>query len=175
MSYKEEIKFNPCFGALEETTDVRDYKLKVKLASTYEFPEYFELNMCEIKNQGSVGSCVAHSIAETIEFHNKVQENITDKVSVGFIYGNRRGSLNKGSGMYVRQALHNTCKYGDVFNSLFPENIEVPGIINLFESRFESLKDKASPNRFSTYFRLSSDNDIKYALMNYGPVVFAMN
>ena len=171
----ETEKFIRAFGALPEEVDVRDYKLKrVATAVKEAFPETFELKMCAVKNQGAVGSCVAHAVAETIEYHNKVQDNITDKVSVGFIYGNRRGSLNKFSGMFVREALHNTCKYGDVFEADFKENKEVPDIIKLFEERFDSLKEKALSNRFSTYFRISSDDDIKYALINYGPVVFAM-
>ena len=171
----EKEKFIMAFGALPEKLDIRDYKLKkLSKATVAQFPETFELKMCAVKNQGSVGSCVAHAIAETIEYHNKVQDNITEKVSIGFIYGNRRNSISKSSGMYVREALHNVCKYGDVFLADFKENKEVPDAINLFEERFDSLKEKAFPNRFSTYFRLNSDDDIKYALMNYGPVVFAM-
>ena len=138
-------------------------------------PETFELPKVKIKNQGAVGSCVAHALAEIIEYHNKRQDNISEDVSTGFIYGNRRNSISKESGMYVREALHNICKYGDVFKTDFPENKEVPKAIELFEERFDELKEKAYPNRFSTYFRLISDEDIKYALMNYGPVAFAMN
>ena len=167
-------KFIVALGALKELKDVRDYKLK-RPATAAQFPETFELSHPKVKNQGSVGSCVAHALAETVEYHNKKQDNITEPVSIGFIYGNRRNSLYKNSGMYVREALHNVCKYGDCFEYDFTENREVPKAIELFETRFDSLKDKAYPNRFSTYFRVSSDDDIKYALMNYGPVVFAMN
>ena len=168
----EEIQ-NIYLGALPERVDIRDYKLTYPITAT-EFPAEFEIKPCAVKNQGSVGSCVAHAIAETIEYHNKVQDNITKKMSVGFIYGNRRNSLNKGSGMYVREALANARNYGDVYLTDFNENKETPEIINLFEERYESLKDKAYPFRFSTYFRVKSDNDIKYALMNYGPVIFSM-
>ena len=90
------------------------------------------------------------------------------------MYGNRRNSLNKSSGMFIREALSNTCKYGTTTQKEFFENAEVPKAINLFEERFDELKDKAFPNRLSTYFRRISDADIKHALMNYGPVVFAM-
>ena len=68
--------------------------------------------------------------------------------------------------MYVREALANMCKFGNVFKEDFKENKEVPEAIDLFEERFDSLKEKAYPNRFSTYFRLTSTEDIKYALMN---------
>lgn len=163
-----------CLGALPERIDIRDYKLTCPITAT-NFPDEFEIKPCAVKNQGAVGSCVAHAIAETIEYYNKVQDNITKKMSVGFIYGNRRNSLSKSPGMYVREALSNARNYGDVYLTDFNENKETPEIINLFEERYESLKDKAYPFRFSTYFRVKSDDDIKYALMNYGPVIFAMN
>ena len=170
----EEKKYTESFGALPFEEDVRDYRLKKAAVRAETFPEEFTLNPPKVKNQGSVGSCVAHAIAETVEYYNREQEKSDVLMSTGFIYGNRRGSLNKSSGMFVREALANTCKYGTVIKSDFKENVEVPKAITLFEERFDELKDRAFPNRFSTYFRLRSDVDIKYALMNYGPVVFAM-
>lgn len=167
------VKFIESLGALPFLSDIRDYKLE-RVATEEQFPETFELETVGIKDQGSVGSCVAHSIAEVTEYFNTKQEKSAELMSTGFIYGNRRNSLSKSSGMYIREALKNTCKFGNVFKTDFSENIEVPKAIDLFEERFNSLKDKAYPNRISTYFRLLSDDDIKYTLMNYGPVVFAM-
>lgn len=166
-----EKKIIEMLGALPFRADVRDYKLSF---AQEEYPESFKLKAPRIKSQGSVGSCVAHSIAEANEWFHREQEKEDKLMSTGFIYGNRRNSSSKTSGMYVREALANMCKYGNVFKEDFKENKEVPEAIDLFESRFDSLKDKAYPNRFSTYFKLNNDNDIKHALMNYGPVVFAM-
>ncbi len=163
------------FGALPLQEDVRDFKLRKLPTQAEVFPEEFELYHPPVKNQGWVGSCVAHSIAEAGEYFNKKQLGAHRDFSTGFIYGNRRNSVNKKSGMYVREALHNMCKYGTPFNEYFDENVEVPEAIQLFEERFEEMKDRAFPNRISTYFRLTSDADIKRALMNYGPVVFAMD
>lgn len=168
------VNENIVFGAYFSPTDVRDYHL-AKPAMAVEYPEEFEVKMAGIKNQGSVGSCVAHSCAEVVEYFNKEQEKKEQLMSVGFIYGNRRNSLNKSSGMFVREALSNMCKFGTCYYEDFPYNKEVPTMINLFEENFDKLKDKAYPNRFSTYFRLYTDDDIKQALMNYGPVIFAMN
>ena len=170
----EEKKYIESFGALPFVEDVRDYRLKKAIVKTEVFPEEFTLVPPKVKNQGSVGSCVAHAIAETVEYYNREQEKNNTLMSTGFIYGNRRNSLSKASGMYIREALSNTCKYGTTTKKDFSENVEVPKAISLFEERFDELKDKAFPNRISTYFRLSSDADIKHALMNYGPVVFAM-
>lgn len=161
-------------GALPHQTDVRDYTLDVD-SSEVKFPKTFKLDTPRIKNQGAVGSCVAHSIAEVIEYHNKKQETTDELMSTGFIYGNRRNTSNKKAGMYVRDALANACKYGDVTKADFPQNVEVPEAITLFENCFETFKTIAYPNRISTYFKVKSIDDIKYALMNYGPVVFAVD
>ena len=167
-------KFIETFGALPFIEDVRDYRLK-KITKAEDFPAEFTLDKVAVKSQGSVGSCVAHSVAEIIEYHNQKQEKNTLLMSTGFIYGNRRNSSSKTSGMYIREALSNACKYGDVYKADFNENKEVPEAIELFEQRFDALKDKAYPNRFSTYFRLTSDDEIKRALMSYGPVIFAVD
>jgi C1A family cysteine protease len=34
------------------------------------FPKEFELKLRGVKGQGSVGSCVAHSLASVIEYYN---------------------------------------------------------------------------------------------------------
>ena len=75
-------------GAILSKTDVRDYKA-VCVATTEDFPEEFELQMPDVKNQGSVGSCVAHSIALTIEYFSRLQGDDAREMSVGFIYANR--------------------------------------------------------------------------------------
>ena len=96
-------------------------------------------------------------------------------MSTGFIYGNRKNSLYKGSGMVTRDALKAIMTYGDCINSLFPQNIEVPAAITKFEEHYEDLKDFALPNRISQFYRVSTINEIKSALVNDGPVVFVIN
>lgn len=160
-------------GALFSPVDVRDYKLAC-VSNESEFPEEFELQMPKIKNQGSVSSCVAHSIATTIEYFNILQNNDSTKMSTNYIYGNRTGMNYDGQGMYTRKAVANTCKYGDVSENDFPGNTEVPNVIDDFEDKKYSLYDKGIPYRFSSYFSVKSKNEIKTALMKNGPVIFAM-
>ena len=175
MKITRQANYDKTFGALPLQADVRDYKLNLKPTAGFQFPESFELSHPPIKNQGSVGSCVAHAVVETAEYFHRLQVGVYEHLSTGFVYGNRRNSLNKKSGMYVREALRNMCKCGTPYYGFFWENIEVPQAIELFERRYDDILEYALPNRFSTYFRLFSDDDIKLALMNYGPVVFAMN
>ena len=56
-------------GAIFSGYDARDYKL-VYTATGKEFPKEFQLETRRIKNQGAVGSCVAHSLSSIIEYYN---------------------------------------------------------------------------------------------------------
>lgn len=162
------------FGALFSKKDIRDYRLS-QGTSKVAFPEEFQLSTVSVKQQGSVGACVAFSVSEVMEYFNKIQLGITKRVSPGFIYGNRRDTSYKKSGMYVRDALNVACKYGSCFMSDFSRVAEVPKAIELFEERYDELASAALGNRFSTYFRVYTKEDIKYALMTHGPVIFAIN
>ena len=164
MAYKE------VFGAIPNKVDIRDYVASV--SASVILPEEFELEMCPVKNQGTVNSCVAHSIASVIEYFNKIQEGNYVEMSVGYIYGNRTGMGYNGTGMYVNDALNLATKYGDVPNYKFNYNIEVPEIINRFNAQAFELSPDAIPNRFSSYFRLETAQAIKVNLIQNGPVIF---
>lgn len=160
-------------GAIFSDYDVRDHQL-VCAAGMEIFPKEFELKLRGVKGQGSVGSCVAHSLASVIEYYNYNQTHNDAKMSVGYIYGNRTSSKHKGKGMIIRDALADVCKFGDVEYSLFPYNKEVPEIINLFESKKTNLFNQGYPNRISQYCRVYDSNSIKAALMAKKPVIFAI-
>ena len=81
------------YGSKKEIPDKRDYKLKSKIVSAPKFPEKWELNLSEPKDQGIVNSCVAHSLATFLEKFNN------DKMSVGFIYGYRPSTYSQDQGM----------------------------------------------------------------------------
>lgn len=162
---------NFVLGALFSKPDVRDYIASTKLS---EFPEEFELNMPKVKNQGAVGSCVAHSLSTIVEYFNKKETGRHREMSTGYIYGNRRLSLHKGSGMYTRDALRTVAKYGDVPNTYFKVNVEVPEAIDKFEAEVDKIEEKGYNFKFSEYFKLKNDAAIKTSIMENGPVVFAM-
>lgn len=159
-------------GCIPSPKDVRDYRIQV--ATAQQFPEEFELKTVTVKNQGQVGSCVAHSLSEVVEYFNKIQHSSTAKMSTGYIYGNRRDSVWENEGMITRDALKSLTKYGDVTYQEFPYNVEVPEAIELFESNSESLFNKGTPHRISSYFRVRTEDEIKSALTKYGPVVFSI-
>ena len=161
------------YGAIFSDYDIRDYQL-ICSSEIEDFPQEFELELRGIKNQGAVGSCVAHALASVIEYYNYHQAQNDEIMSVGYIYGNRTSSQHKGKGMVVRDALADICKSGDVKHSLFPYNKEVPEIIDLFEMEKDTLFQEGYPNRVSQYCRVYDTNSIKTALMSGKPVVFAI-
>ena len=159
-------------GYIESPVDVRDYTLDIDKAQ--HFPTTFKLQMVRVKNQSQTSSCVAHALSEVVEYYNKKQLNKTNEQSITFIYGNRRNSLNKGKGMITRDALANMIRWGDVDATYCPGNYEVPEAIDKFEAVADTLFPEGSKSRFTSYFRLYSEEEIKTALMNYGPVVIGM-
>lgn len=159
-------------GSLFSIPDPRDYVAK---SSVTEFPDKFELSMPQVKNQGMVGSCVAHALATTVEYFNKQELGITTKMSTGYIYGNRLLTTHKGSGMYTRDAIKTVSKFGDVCYDQFPDNVEVPYAIERFEQELERLGDSAGLNyKFKTYFKLKNAAAIKSHLLDGCPVIMTM-
>lgn len=158
-------------GSLFSIPDLRDYVAK---SSVNEFPETFELSMPEVKNQGAVGSCVAHSLATATEYFNTKETNTTIKMSTGYIYGNRLLSTHKGTGMYTRDAIKTLAKFGNVPYEDFPYNVEVPYAIEKFEAEADELEEKGLNYKVASYFKLNDDNAIKSHLLDGNPVIFAM-
>lgn len=166
-------------GAIFSGVDVRDYKM-VCSAQKYDFPSEFELKTVRIKNQGNVGSCVAHSLSSILEYYNNLQNNDPTEMSIGYIYGNRSTSEYMGEGMIMRDALEVVRQYGDVYKRDFSQglpidNLEVPISIALYETKKEDLYNNGYPHRISQYCRVDSVNAIKASLYAGNPVLMAMN
>jgi C1A family cysteine protease len=161
------------FGALSKEVDLRDYSIKDR---NIDIPNEFEWQCGEVKNQGSVGSCVAHATASLEEFHNLHQGKDTRPLSVGYIYGTRY--LHRGKGMYIKDALKTLQKNGTCFYEDFPYNEEVPDIINRVKE--SNIDDKLTgENKITSYFYISKLNKnreklIKQTIMLNGPVLFAI-
>jgi C1A family cysteine protease len=130
--------------------------------------------MPAVKNQGAVSSCVAHSVALVMEFYNKKQHGQDIPMSVGYIYGNRVSSSYRGKGMYTREAIKDACAEGNVPYQDFPFNEEVPKIFEMVEREKEQLAPKALPYRFTSYVKVNTEQEIKTALYNGYPVIFAI-
>jgi murein L,D-transpeptidase YcbB/YkuD len=76
--------------------------------------------------------------------------------------------------MYIRDALKTLQKVGDVPLNTLRGNHEYDKAMEVVEAKLDELKDSAYPHRVSTYMRVNSTQDIKQALMKYGPVLVSM-
>lgn len=162
-------------GYKESPIDIRDYKFKkaaVKLMAN-SFPETYECPIkTPIKNQGGVSSCVAHSAAEVLEYHY-----VEKTFSTNFIYGiHKKLYGSNGPGMFLREAAKIMKDYGDPEYNFCKGNTEVDDVYAIANETFinPEAMNNAKKYRISKYARVSSVNDIKYALMNYGPVLGAI-
>ena len=90
-------------GALAPKIDLRDYSIA---ALGFDYPEEYQINWRPaIKNQGSVGSCVAHATSEILECFHCAETGRSDRLSTDFIYGMQGVQLGRAApGMYLRDA-----------------------------------------------------------------------
>lgn len=151
--------------------DIRDYKFKKKAVMAIEFPESFELKkVAKIKNQGSVGSCVAHATSSILEYHN----GNSQEMSTNFIYGiHKMLYRSDGPGMYLNEACRIIKNYGDMVYEDCPGNTEVTRVYGMANSSFNDIDKRTRAERYKIkcFTNLRRPNDIKYALMNHGPVL----
>lgn len=169
-SLKQEATTIVC-GSLGSVPDLRNY---VATSTITDFPKEFKLTMPTVKNQESVGSCVAHAMATVAEYFNKKEVGKSIKLSTGYIYGNRLLTLHKGYGMFINDTLKTMNRFGDVSFEEFPENVEVPYGIELFDQRYSKLETAGANHKFKSYFRLKDTDAIKANLMSVGPVIMSM-
>lgn len=164
-------------GCLKDAEDKRDYIYKSpSLASTTSYPMGFKLEEVPIKNQNSINSCVAHSIATIKEIQEFYETGKKMTFSVGFPYGFRQSGQYTGSGMYPKEALANLVKYGNVLANDFPENFEYNDLQNLISNRKSDCISKASKYKVKSYARVISSTDVKSALyINHSPVMIVVD
>lgn len=151
--------------------DIRDFTIKEEKT----FPETFSLEVeVPVKNQGSKPTCVAHALSSVIEYHHKKQHQNYLEFSTEFIYGLREGDYHYGDGMCIRDGLNTIQKYGDTLESDCAGNHNYETARKKVRSNIDELKELAYPNRVSSYFKITTAEGIKTALMKYGVVVVGM-
>ena len=166
----EEIIYYPC-GAINSPIDERDYLYNPVCANQKELPSSFSLDYnYHILNQGSVGSCVAHSLSEMKSYIDSVENN--NMYSVGFIYANRKNGDISGSGMIPRQALSNLVSDGDCYNSDFPINEEYPSILKTLDTYGkDQLFEKASKHKSKAFAKLEIEQIKEYLVNQQKPIM----
>ena len=162
-------------GAFTPQIDLRDYK--VRAAAGQKFPSQFVLtDLPKVKNQGSVSSCVAHATSSILEYLNQKEIGDTRELSTDFIYGMQGIAYNRlEDGMYLRDACKIVHTYGDCYESTIPGNTEQPKCTKVLKAILtDKIYKEARITRVQSYARCTGESAIKYALMNYGPVLVSI-
>ena len=162
------------FGCMSSPVDLRDYKLKKNIISAGIIPDEYSLNFQHrVKNQNQVSSCVAHATSSILEYYS----SSNTKLSTNFIYGIRHKLFgDTGKGMTLRNACKIVTKYGDMTYKSCSGNTEVDDVFKLAEDSFNDKEKLNEAYKFKAkyYLKLSSEKDIKYFLMNHGPVLISV-
>ena len=158
-------------GALKSKIDTRDYRIA---ATANEYPKTYSCSdLPPIKNQRNVSSCVAHATATILETFNKKETGKFISLSTNFIYGMQGIALGRSeSGMYLRDACKIVKDYGDPSEASIGGNTEQPICTeNLRGKLSDKVYSEARIFKVKSYARCKTENDIKHALLNYGPVL----
>jgi C1A family cysteine protease len=153
--------------------DYRDYLVKsVDGRATRHFPSSFVITeVPPIKNQGSIGSCRAHSIIREYEIQLNTKKLRTGKFdgSELFHYYMTRKYVNKSfpkdQGMSMRDGCITALKFG-----LSPEELWPYKIINFNKEPDEWAKGIGSLFKIKLYERLTTVDEVKKSLLEGIPV-----
>lgn len=167
---------NPITGALAAVGSGKQYRYSsIAVKPSNPLPSSFVLPyLPDILDQGSVQSCVAHSIAETFQ----AQSSTKGRISVLEVYG--RWRKHRGEGMYPETAFDLGRALGTTTYSYAPENLEVPQALTKSQEYYD--KD---PSQFTfkvdSYYRIDKDEDFnpdytlaKYALLQFNCPLLAL-
>lgn len=163
------------FGALKPKVDKRDYTIA---AAASNLPDSYTIPyLPPVKNQKAVSSCVAHATAVILEYFYKIETGEEEAMSTDFIYGMQGVAYGrKDKGMYLRDACKIVKNYGDLFKHLLKTNTEQPKCSEDLEKFLtEELKAAAANNQVESYAKCSGIENMKHALVNYGPLLASVN
>lgn len=170
LELAKKMKFK---GVKPSEPDERDF-IASDVPVQITFPKEYISAVTDVFNQGSIGSCVAHSCATALAQSEEVQAKYHNIFSRGYIYGNRRDTDYQGEGMYIREALKNLNHCGDVLYNDFPYNFVYPRVKNLIKKDSTALSEKAAEHKVLEYSRCYTDSQIKNAIMTKGCVVICV-
>jgi hypothetical protein len=161
-------------GCLDDVSPIRtyDYMTAVKnnVAIEDNFPSSFVLNNeemgLEVKDQGTVGACVACGLATVMEAYYK------EIMSEGWNYGYLRDSDSDGYGMSVIKALQYAKEKGGLPKTYLDILKEMPGMKTIVNdlSEFNDIAKKYTISNWvsiNTAIRKNKDLQIKDALTKY--------
>lgn len=128
----------------------------------------------DVLDQGSVSSCVAHSIAGTFQAQSPEKKQI----SVLEVYGLWR--KHRGEGMFPETAFDLGRTLGTPIREIAPENIEVPEAISKAKEYLSEYPEEFK-FRVGSFYEINKDNDfnvnyelVKMALLQFNAPLLAI-
>ncbi len=154
-------------GALDSPPDSRDFNFdqrSKKFTEGVKLPKHFDLRkfLPSIINQGSKGSCVACVGACIKEFHERIDTNYHGHFSIDFIYFYRQNKPIEG--MFPRDLMNILQKKGCCSEYKCPYNNS-----DDLSSLPNGSDREAAHYKIFHYFRISTFDDLKKALVENGP------
>ena len=172
MQKNERMEYG--FGFIPSPQDDRDYEISRLVKSSPILPPSYITNVpMNIFDQGESSMCVGCSIANMKHIIEYRQNGDTDNFSPAYIYANRRPDDYKGEGLVPRQALKTLQDYGICHLFQFPGIYSYESAKKYYNLQKIKLDRIAYPFRISSYYRLSSINDIKTAIFTLGGALVA--
>jgi C1A family cysteine protease len=157
--------------------DYRDFSFSDKfLNKVTTLPNSIDLrSLCSpVEDQGQLGSCTGNALVGLLECNEAISKSpkFID-LSRLFVYYNERsieGTIKTDSGAMIRDGIKSLNKLGVCSESLWPYNI----------SKFKNKPTKQSfsdalSRKISSYYRLTSLNDMLTCLANGNPFVFGFS
>ena len=155
--------------------------MKSKITSANLIPDEFILQGYKILNQGSVGSCVAHALAQNRRLAENRQLQEDKDYSTNYIYHNRKPTDWQGEGMITEEALSNMLNDGALYLEDMSGNTKYSEKPADFEQLKQSLLPKAQMHKTSAYYQIKTNDileqidDIKTALMTTGALIVTVD
>ena len=163
-------------GVINDVPHIRDYDYEIVCGvSATEYPEEYEIpreNTGTLKNQGTVGACVAEVCVQIAEEWWRREFGEQVEHSEGWFYGTNRDDNSISEGMIPSSSLDHWCKKGTLPKSLFDILVCMPDMKKICKE-YPELIEEAKKYRLSSYVRIKSsvaatrDVQIKDALMKY--------
>jgi hypothetical protein len=157
-------------GAIPSPHDYRDYPV-AKVIPKSGYPSEYIPKPHKIKNQASVGACVAYALSVAKEEQEFREKGFYTEYSANFIYGNRAETDYQGEGMMPREALKRLQSHGVCKEELMPGIWHYPLQQKLYT---DEIYKAAEPQKVITYAAINTPDEVKNAVYSNGPVIIVI-
>lgn len=160
------------YGAILSPTNERDYKASEHIAMGVRPISHFPAVLAPVLHQGTIGSCVAHSLATMKWYQENRERKGSVRLSTDFFYHNRKPTDYQGEGMIVREAVSNLVNDGGALYAELPTNTDYPNATT--KAFVDALKKEGRRFGNVKYLRCRTVEEIQEAIYQYSAVVLAI-